>query len=352
MNLFHLVDPQASPDAIPQIVAGLPWIHRDFRVHMFGFASLGPTANALRSAGVEVREFPRGTFDLQTWWELRTSLRTQNPSAIHAWGSSTLRLLASCGTRWLGRTLASDVVPLDGKLSWLDRWLLSRTAKCSCHGDAEQAWFARLGVEPASLPRFHDFTTASYSVAPKLDEIRSFPQRLVCVAPLDRAHGVRTAIHAVDILNHLFPHLHLLIAGDGPEHDNLQNLAIGLRNTARVHLLGNSVDAEALLDTADLVWIPSMVNAGAGTALRAMAKGKPILAFDVPCLRDLLEDGVTGYLIPRGDAVTLSRRSRLLLENEPLRRTIGDSARRAVTDRTDGGHIFEQWRQTYHQLAA
>jgi glycosyltransferase involved in cell wall biosynthesis len=62
----------------------------------------------------------------------------------------------------------------------------------------------------------------------------------------------------------------------------------------------------------------------------AMAYGKPIVATNVGGIPELVRDGVSGFLVPRGDAVAAAERLNALASDPQLRIKLGDAGRKAV----------------------
>lgn len=76
-----------------------------------------------------------------------------------------------------------------------------------------------------------------------------------------------------------------------------------------------------------LALVPSLTPETFGiVAIEAMATGRPVIASDTGGLTDVVIDGETGFLVPPGDAVSLAQAMKRLLENEPLRKRLGQGA--------------------------
>jgi glycosyltransferase involved in cell wall biosynthesis len=73
--------------------------------------------------------------------------------------------------------------------------------------------------------------------------------------------------------------------------------------------------------------VPSLEEGGRMATLEAMAAGRAVLASNLPGLADLVADGETGLLVPPDDKLALARAARVLLEDEPRRRRMGEVAR-------------------------
>jgi glycosyltransferase involved in cell wall biosynthesis len=77
-----------------------------------------------------------------------------------------------------------------------------------------------------------------------------------------------------------------------------------------------------------------------------------VIASDVPVLRELVDDGKTGLLVPPGDVVQLARHMRLLLQDAGLRAQLGSAARQFVEARFPLAATIECWRNLYRAVAA
>ena len=176
--------------------------------------------------------------------------------------------------------------------------------------------------------------------------------RIVCFGPLEREYGIRQAIWAFDFLLLLHPGTELHVAGTGPQLTLLQTLAQGLGSATNVHFLRVPADVSATLLEADIVWVPCLANRGRQIALEAMAMGKAVVASDVPCLREVIRDAATGFLVPPGDVIALARRTHALLGDQPLREKIGAAARHEAQLRFSVSDAAERLNNVYRNIAA
>jgi len=84
---------------------------------------------------------------------------------------------------------------------------------------------------------------------------------------------------------------------------------------------------------------------------RAFACAVPVIASDIPGYRAVMTDEA-GVLVPPGDAAALAEGLVGLLEDEPRRRALGESARRLAVERYSWGTIAERLDQIYREVAA
>lgn len=118
----------------------------------------------------------------------------------------------------------------------------------------------------------------------------------------------------IDALTHL-PTTHLLLVGDGELRDSLQQHVAELRLQTRVHFLGE-LESEAvltLLFAAHVFVFPSLYEAMPMAVLEAMRAGLPVVASDIPALREVLADA--GAFAPLDDAVALAKIIQAILDS-------------------------------------
>jgi D-inositol-3-phosphate glycosyltransferase len=97
--------------------------------------------------------------------------------------------------------------------------------------------------------------------------------------------------------------------------------------------------------------VPSHYESFGLVAVEAMACGVPVVASRVGGLTGTVKDGETGYLVPWLCPEPFAERMEMLLENESLRRNLGEAAREAVT-RYRWENVASRVLQLYDSLSA
>ena len=186
---------------------------------------------------------------------------------------------------------------------------------------------ARGVPEPAVRVIHPGVDAATFSPRPGLD--RTAHPSFLYVGRLKRYKGVATAIEALAIARQGRADLTLDIAGTGDDRPRLEALARRLGVTGAVRFLGFVTDEHKLrlMRTAWAHVFPSVKEGWGLTVVEAAACGTPSLTSNSPGLRDSVRDGVTGYLVPHGDARALSRRMLELAERPALVDMLGKQAR-------------------------
>ncbi len=352
MKILHLIDSFDFNGSAQQLRTLAPALMNDETT--LEVCCLGPETpwlGALRQAGVVVHALDwTRWFDPSVLWNLRAVLRETAADLIHAWRLPALRALAVVAPDLLPRVVMSGALPAKGNFAWWDRRLLRRVCCLAVAGVGDQERCGRAGlIEP--MPRI--VPPGKRCQDPFLEE--KGPDtflRVVCVGRLERAQGFRNALWAFDFLRYVFPDARLQIVGGGSQRTALEELAVGLQMGGDLQFLGPLDDAAAVLKDADIVWIPSLANCGRQVALEAMALGRAVIASAVPCLGELVADGVTGFLVPPGDVVQLARRTRTLFLDEALRRRLGEAAQQQVRSQFPLEQAVAQWRDLYRSVAA
>ena len=171
------------------------------------------------------------------------------------------------------------------------------------------------------------------------------------VSALRPEKGHDIAIEAVARLRAQFPHLRLLIAGQGPRAAELASLAAPLGNT--VVLAGRRTDVASVFDALDVCIHPSLLDAFPTTLIEALAASVPVLATAVGGIPEIIDNGVTGVLVPAPpSADTLARELGALLADGKRRSELAAGGRRAYVERFTARPWAEATRGLYDDVLA
>lgn len=120
------------------------------------------------------------------------------------------------------------------------------------------------------------------------------------------------------------------IAGDGPQRAALAAEIHRLGIERSFELVGQVDDIAGFLADADLLVHVSTREGTPNVVLEAMAAGRPVVAFDSGDMRRLVDDGVSGYVVPLGAVDELDARLRLLVADDAERARMGRAARQGA----------------------
>jgi glycosyltransferase involved in cell wall biosynthesis len=173
---------------------------------------------------------------------------------------------------------------------------------------------------------------ALFAAPGRADPLAGLPRpRVVFLGRLHEQKNVDLLLHAAARLRHP---AHVVIAGDGPERQHLEELHRRLGLAGRVTFLG-FVDHEAvpaLLRGADMLVMPSRYEELGTAMVEAMWSGVPVVATRTGGIPDLVQDGVSGRLVEPGDVDGLTRAVDDLLADPDLRRRLGERGRHRTAD--------------------
>jgi len=129
-----------------------------------------------------------------------------------------------------------------------------------------------------------------------------------------------------------YDHIGLLLVGDGPERDNLQDRVHTMGLDKRVCFTGMVPYPQlpAHLVMADAFVTASVTEVHPLSVIEAMAAGMPVLGIQSPGVGDSIEDGVTGLLANEEDLAAFTAKMILLVTNHDMRRVMGARARQAA----------------------
>jgi glycosyltransferase involved in cell wall biosynthesis len=153
------------------------------------------------------------------------------------------------------------------------------------------------------------------------------------VARLEPEKGHPTLLEAWPKVLRAVPDAYLLIVGEGSRRDALEAQARELRIAHRVVFTGRRDDIPEVTAALDVAVLPSYREAQGLSILEAMALSRPVVASDVGGIPEMIEDGVTGLLVPPHDADALASAITRLLLDHPLADTIARAAHDMVHER-------------------
>lgn len=137
--------------------------------------------------------------------------------------------------------------------------------------------------------------------------------------------------------------VHLLVAGDGEELQSLQSLAQLLGLNGRVHLLGYRREVAEFLSTLDVYVQPSRFEGMPNAVLEAMRAGCSIVASAVDGICELIEDSVTGWMVPAEDRDALSQAICDAMADREEAQRRATLARQRVIDEYSLERMVERW---------
>lgn len=175
--------------------------------------------------------------------------------------------------------------------------------------------------------------------------------RLIGIVSYLRSYkGHRYLIEAAAKLVPRVKDVTFLIVGEGPEEDALRAQIAERRLEDHVRMLGFRPDLLNVLRSLDIFVIPSVEGDTIPQVLiEAMAVGLPVISTTAGSIPDVVIDRQTGLIVSPRDSDTLANRIEELLDNGPLRQTLGTHAHRHIRDHYSIDRMLDRLEEVYRR---
>jgi glycosyltransferase involved in cell wall biosynthesis len=296
----------------------------------------GPLSASFLEAGIPVTDLrvpPRGgawamRAAMRAWWrqERPPLLHTHNVSPLVA---AALALPRHGGTRLVhtkhGRARSAS---LRGRL--VTRWAAGRAdAIVAVSRDAASRAIEREGFPADRVSLIYNGIDTGRVTA----RTGAWRQRLVTVARLEPVKSLDLLLRALAHLRGTGHAATLTVVGDGTEREALEQLTRELGLVEHVTFTGWTRNVESYLGEADLFVMSSRSEGLSLTLLEAMAVGLPVVATDVGGNPEVIEEGVTGHLVPHGSPQALAGAMAAVLARPDRAAAMGAAGRQRVLAR-------------------
>ena len=170
---------------------------------------------------------------------------------------------------------------------------------------------------------------------------------------LSRLHpqkGLFTLLEAFRPVALTHPRGHLIVAGEGPERESLEERARELGIGPQVTFPGPVSSPWPLMAAADIFVLPSLYEGMPNALLEAMAARLPVVATDRGAVPDMIVDGREGFVVPPEDPAALQAALDRLAWSADMRRTMGDRGRHRVEEDFRPEAVIERLDRLYGKL--
>ena len=167
---------------------------------------------------------------------------------------------------------------------------------------------------------------------------------------LESHYGVDRVLRAFALIQEKVPEASLTIAGDGSQAKALKALAqeLNLQNERFIGQVAPFAIAD-VYDATDIFLNGSEIDNQPLSILEAFSCGLPVVTTDAGGIPDIVEDGRTGMVVPRGDYEELAKRAIMLLNNPALTKHIIEQARQECL-KYSWEAVRYPWMNVYHGL--
>jgi len=171
------------------------------------------------------------------------------------------------------------------------------------------------------------------------------------VGRLEDQKGHRYLLDAWPAVTRDFPDARLLLVGDGSRREALEAQVKALGIAPSVIFTGFRADVARMLDAIDVLALPSLYEGMPLTAIEAAAMARPVVATAVDGTPEVVEHGVTGFLVPPANPPALSSALLTLLADPDRARSLGETGRQRTLERFDLGRQVEATAAVYRSVA-
>ena len=317
------------------------------------------------TAGVATFCVGRSKLDARHLLDVRDVLLVQDTDLLVLSGPKSM-IVGGLLARFLGLPTSphfNHMIPNSMPMMWLQRRLSSTTAIAVAVSQAVRDWAAEnYGLLDARIRVVHPGHDVARFAAPQPGVRRTFraalniDQHTPVIALIGRLlsaqKGQELLIRAIPGVLRLCPNAILLVVGDGPDRAELETLVRGLGLGQAVRLLGHRDDIPEVLASTDVLVLPSLCEeAFPLAALEGLAAGRPVVAFAVGGLREIVCDGATGLLVAKGDVPGLVEAIVSLVQNPTLGDQLGRAGKQFAARFTVEAHVM-QLMDLYEEIVA
>jgi glycosyltransferase involved in cell wall biosynthesis len=319
----------------------------------FRGAGNSPFAQAALDAGLTAFTIPeRGRFDRGAMQRLRQVVETARPDILESQNIKSHLFVRLLGLYrqypwvvWNHGYTATSL--MDRMYTQVDRWSLRKAfrAVAVCGPFAEM--MHRRGIPGDRIVVKHSYVKPF--TRPAAEEIEAARQRygigdapvILAVGRLSGEKGHADLFEALATLSRASgnPEFRAVVVGDGLEREGLIALAARLGIQDKVVMTGFQKDVRPFYAMAAMLALPSHSEGSPYVVLEAMSAAVPIAATRVGGVPELIEDGVTGLLVPARSPAAMAQAIERLLRDRPLRERLASAGRQYAHDH----HSFEAY---------
>jgi glycosyltransferase involved in cell wall biosynthesis len=173
---------------------------------------------------------------------------------------------------------------------------------------------------------------------------------VILFSRLNRMKGIEYFLEAAVTVLERFPNVKFVVAGDGGNRPELEAYAAKLGIASNVLFTGFRTDLPDLLCEAEISVLPSLSEGLSNSLLEAMSAGVPVIATDVGGNPEIVEDGVSGLLVPVRDSAALAGAMIRMFADPELRKGMGAAGRRRIASTFSMERSLESVESLYEKL--
>lgn len=321
----------------------------------------GMLYNEVVERGVEAYVIEeKGFFDFTFLIKLVMVVRKKKVSLIHA-HEFLMNIYGTLAGMMSGTPV---VTTLHGKLYYVDKWrrrlalrFVSLLSQLTCVSEDLRCYVSKELKIPNNRIKtiYNGIDTKvrkkdNYALIRSELGIKDSYMIVGTVANLDAIKGHTYLLRAIPSVIQEFPHVVFLFIGKGDQEEKLREEARTLGISEYVRFLGFRSDVPEFLNSLDVFVLPSLSECLPLSVLEAMSFCVPVVVTDVGGNREIIDDGVTGYIVPPADSKALADNISLLLRDRKIAQTVGSRGSEVIDRKFSLQAMLAQYESLYHSL--
>jgi glycosyltransferase involved in cell wall biosynthesis len=316
----------------------------DFDVHVACLTGSGPVADQLRNRGIPVTALnARSRLDARIVFRLIRLIRQEKIDTvfsflIHANAIAAAASLFVRDVRFLQSIQTTQPNP-----RW--HWMLQHAIRNA----AERIAVPSPSVAEAAIKWAHVAPEKLLVIpnAVQMDDLSNKPleksgKRIGFIGRLDPIKRIQDLLAALALLKSDFS---LDIFGEGSERKRIEEVIAHMGLQSRVVMHGATADSHQALSKMDLLVLPSEAEGFGLVLIEAMAAGVPVVGTNVPGIRDVIEDGVSGLLVPPRNPRVLADTIQRVWADESLREKLVTGGKERVRRLYDWSVVYPAYQK-------
>ena len=301
--------------------------------------------------------------DFFAYWRLWRLLRRLEPDIVHTRNLGTIEYVLPAklaGVKYcVHGEHGRDMTDIDGtntkyiKLRQFYSWFINHFIAVS--KDLEQ-WLNKIvSIEKSKISQIYNgvnitrFGTKTYrDINDEKNKLSKFV--IGSVGRLQAEKDQSTLVKAFEIFQQKYSNAELHLVGDGPDRGVLEDLVTSLGLMDKVVFHGRCDNVPQLMSMLDVFVLPSLGEGVSNTILEAMSCGLPVIATNVGGNPELVEDGVTGYLVDAASPVAIAQALKKYVDHARSITLHGSAGRMSVEKKFSMEKMCQNYMAVYDKL--
>ncbi len=287
----------------------------------------------------------KNKFDITVIFKLAKLIKEKKPDIVHCWlfYSIGISLIASFFIRRKMKIISSiRECPLKFNFYYfLTKLLQRRIEKFIAISNFVKKKLIRDGIFSEKIVVVHNGLDIkeiekkySKSLLSKLSKesfgLKKDDSTVGFIGRLEPVKGVEYFLMAIPYVKKEITDIKFMVVGEGSLKNSLKELVEKLKIENNVIFTGFRKDVYKIIKTIDILVVPSLIETLSSVSIEAGVFKKPVIATSVGGIPEVVEDGVTGLLVPSKDPERMAEAILQLLKDEDLRMKMGEAGRKKV----------------------